>query len=36
MSSPYFKDEASEYAFYLNELDGETRMKKLNITRYLC
>ncbi len=28
----YFKTKASEYIFYLTELDGEVRMSKLGIT----
>lgn len=30
---PYFKTEAAKIIFYLVELDGEERMKRLNITR---
>ena len=30
-TSPYFANEAAEYLFYLLELEGELRMKKLNI-----
>lgn len=30
-ASPYFKDEASEIIFYLLELDGELRLKKLKV-----
>lgn len=31
--SPYFKDELSEIIFYLLELDGEVKFKKLGITK---
>lgn len=31
-NSPYFKDEESEMIFYLLELEGDTRLKKLGIT----
>lgn len=34
-SSQYFTSTANEYIFYLTELDGEIRMKKLGITKSL-
>lgn len=32
-SNEYFTSKANEYIFYLTELDGEVRMKKLGITK---
>lgn len=32
-SNKYFVNESSKYIYYLLELDGETRMRKLNINR---
>ncbi|MEG0856747.1 MAG: hypothetical protein RSG52_09720 [Terrisporobacter sp.] len=32
-TSAFFTSQASEYIFYLTELDGELRMKKLGITK---
>lgn len=35
ISSNYFTSKSNEYIFYLTELDGEIRMKKLGITKSL-
>ncbi|PGQ88158.1 hypothetical protein [Priestia megaterium] len=34
MNDLYFKGEAEKLIFFIVELDGETRMKKLGITQY--
>lgn len=34
-SNEYFTSKSNEYIFYLTELDGEVRMKKLGITKSL-